>query len=249
MGPEVAHFPQVKWALIEWVEFSHPEHTGMTQFNSVQLLSHVQLFATPWTAARQAFPIHHLQAMLNMHQRSGHFSPPNSFMPGWLATVKENPSKFPGEKWAQAAAGDPEKGLLSARVNLSWTWTSIWLTKIVNNANLCTQTQWGQTKWNRKQKKKKKKKNHTVRSNKMKQKKGKKKKKVYCRAKKGEWVVCAQNPQTAWWFVGDVIGKIWGEASENVVLFWLVLQDSCAQADIVILYLCRGLGSYQKTQR
>ena len=79
--------------------------------------------------------------------------------------------------------------------------------------------------------------------------KRKKKKKVYCRVKQGEWVVCAQNPHTAGWFVGEVLGKIWGEASENVVLFWLVLQDSCAQADIFILYLCRGLGSYQKTQR
>ena len=208
MGPEVAHFLQVKWALMEWVEFSHPEHTGMTQFNSVQLLSHVQLFATPWTAARQAFPIHHLQAKLNMHQRSGHFSPPNSFMPGWLATVKENPSKFPGEKWAQAAAGDPEKGLLSARVNLPWTWTSIWLTKIVNNANLCTQTQWGQTKGNRKQKKKKKKKptqwgqtkwnrkqkkkkrKHTeVKQNETEKRKKKKKKYIAEPTKQNEWFV------------------------------------------------------------
>ena len=53
--------------------------------------------------------------------------------------------------------------------------------------------------------------------------KTKQKKKVYCRAKQEEWVICVQNPQTPWWFVGeDVIGKIWGEASENVVLFWLV---------------------------
>ena len=29
-------------------------HTGQNQFSSLQLLSHVQLFATPWTAARQA---------------------------------------------------------------------------------------------------------------------------------------------------------------------------------------------------
>ena len=27
---------------------------AVVQFNSVQLLSHVQLFVTPWTAARQA---------------------------------------------------------------------------------------------------------------------------------------------------------------------------------------------------
>ena len=127
---------------------------------------------------------------------SGHFSAPNSFMLGWLATVKENPSKFPGKKWAQAAAEDSEKGLLFARVDLPWTWTSS-LTKIVNNASFCTWTQWGQTKWNRK----------------------KKKKKGLHRAKQEEWVVCVQNPQTPWWFVGDVIGKI---TSENVVLFWLV---------------------------
>ena len=29
------------------------------QFNSIQSLSHVQLFATPSTTARQAFPVHH----------------------------------------------------------------------------------------------------------------------------------------------------------------------------------------------
>ena len=30
--------------------------TQVSQFSSVQSLSHVQLFATPWTAARQASP-------------------------------------------------------------------------------------------------------------------------------------------------------------------------------------------------
>ena len=31
----------------------------MHQFRSVQSLSHVRLFATPWTAARQGLPVHH----------------------------------------------------------------------------------------------------------------------------------------------------------------------------------------------
>ena len=74
---------------MEWVEFSHPAHTGMTQFSSVQSLSHAQLFVTPWTAACLSPP---------SNAESVHFSAPNIFMPGWLATVKENPSKFPGEK-------------------------------------------------------------------------------------------------------------------------------------------------------
>jgi len=50
---------------MEWVEFSHLAHTGMTHFSSVQSLSHVQLFVTPWTAACQAFPVYYIQAMLN----------------------------------------------------------------------------------------------------------------------------------------------------------------------------------------
>ena len=33
---------------------SERENKFMVQFSSVQLLSHVQLFATPWIAARQA---------------------------------------------------------------------------------------------------------------------------------------------------------------------------------------------------
>ena len=36
--------------------------------NSVQLLSHVQLFATPWTTARQGFPVHHqLSELIQIH--------------------------------------------------------------------------------------------------------------------------------------------------------------------------------------
>ena len=44
---------------------SHPHLTFLVflilsiQFSSVQLLSRVRLFATPWIAARQAFPVHH----------------------------------------------------------------------------------------------------------------------------------------------------------------------------------------------
>ena len=34
----------------------HFANKGLHQFNSFQLLSHVQLFATPWTAAHQASP-------------------------------------------------------------------------------------------------------------------------------------------------------------------------------------------------
>ena len=37
-----------------YTEWSKPERLSSVQFSSVQLLSHVQLFATPWTTARQA---------------------------------------------------------------------------------------------------------------------------------------------------------------------------------------------------
>ena len=39
--------------ILEWVAISFST-SGVSQFSSVQLLSHVRLFATPWTAARQA---------------------------------------------------------------------------------------------------------------------------------------------------------------------------------------------------
>ena len=39
---------------IPWTE----EHGGV-QCSSVQSLSHVQLFATPWTAAQPGLPVHH----------------------------------------------------------------------------------------------------------------------------------------------------------------------------------------------
>ena len=45
-------------------------HSGnlRTLPNSVQLLSHVQLFVTPWTTARQGFPVHHqLSELIQIH--------------------------------------------------------------------------------------------------------------------------------------------------------------------------------------
>ena len=48
------------------------------QFSSVQLLSHVRLFATPWTAACQAFPVHHQLlelAKTNVHRVSDAIQP------------------------------------------------------------------------------------------------------------------------------------------------------------------------------
>ena len=41
--------------LLDWLSV-HQYHTYFFQFSSVQLLSRVQLFATPWTAACQASP-------------------------------------------------------------------------------------------------------------------------------------------------------------------------------------------------
>ena len=41
-------------ARVGWSERIALKHVYSVQFSSVQLLSHVQLFATPWTAARQA---------------------------------------------------------------------------------------------------------------------------------------------------------------------------------------------------
>ena len=154
MGPEVAHFLKVKWALMEWVEFSHPEHTGMIQFNSVQSLSHVQLcytmdystpglpYPSPPSNAEYAPEIRAFLSSKQLHARVA-------------GNCQGESLQVPWREMSSSSCWRPRKGLLSARVNLPWTWTSIWLTKIVNNANLCTQTQWGQTKWNRKKKKKK----------------------------------------------------------------------------------------------
>ena len=50
----------------------------MVRFGSVQLLSCVQLFATPWTAARRGFPVHnHLPelAQTHVHQVSDAIQP------------------------------------------------------------------------------------------------------------------------------------------------------------------------------
>ena len=41
--------------------------TQSTAFNSVQSLSHVRLFATPWTAARQASLHHQLLELAQTH--------------------------------------------------------------------------------------------------------------------------------------------------------------------------------------
>ena len=37
-----------------WIHISYISHIGSVQFSSVQSLSHVRLFATPWTAVCQA---------------------------------------------------------------------------------------------------------------------------------------------------------------------------------------------------
>ena len=42
-----------RWILYHWASWEAPKNASV-QFSSVQSLSHVQLFATPWTAARQA---------------------------------------------------------------------------------------------------------------------------------------------------------------------------------------------------
>ena len=42
-----------KQGLGPWVH-TQPHHVDIPQFSSVQSLSHIQLFATPWTAAQQA---------------------------------------------------------------------------------------------------------------------------------------------------------------------------------------------------
>ena len=43
------NFPSITWA-----GNKHPSISNFTAFSSVRLLSHVQLFATAWTAACQA---------------------------------------------------------------------------------------------------------------------------------------------------------------------------------------------------
>ena len=56
----------------------------MVRFGSVQLLSCVQLFATPWTAARRGFPVHnHLPelAQTHVHQVSDAIQPSYPVVP------------------------------------------------------------------------------------------------------------------------------------------------------------------------
>ena len=52
--------PTTTFVIVNFVYYNHPGvvkwylFSGSYQFSSVQLLSHVRLFVTPWTAARQA---------------------------------------------------------------------------------------------------------------------------------------------------------------------------------------------------
>ena len=48
----------MKGDFLSWKSFSYGLKR-FTQFSSVQSLSRVQLFATPWITARQASPVHH----------------------------------------------------------------------------------------------------------------------------------------------------------------------------------------------
>ena len=51
--------------------------------SSVQLLSHVQLFPTPWTAACQGFPVHHQLpelAQTHVHRVGDAIQPPHSLL-------------------------------------------------------------------------------------------------------------------------------------------------------------------------
>ena len=53
--PPNSHFPRSQHSWRQWMQPSFSSATqGLLWDCSVQLLSHVQLFATPWTAARQA---------------------------------------------------------------------------------------------------------------------------------------------------------------------------------------------------
>ena len=62
IGNYPLHINKGKDSPLKYVLFFHPSkytvsqgyHTMVIQFSSVQLLSHVRLFVTPWTAARQA---------------------------------------------------------------------------------------------------------------------------------------------------------------------------------------------------
>ena len=53
------HLGKIKWSFLElgllsWGQLPSVDSNRQVQFSSVQLFSRVRLFATPWTAARQA---------------------------------------------------------------------------------------------------------------------------------------------------------------------------------------------------
>ena len=50
----VKDLPTKQETRVQSLGLEDPLEKGMTQFSSVQSLSHVQFFATPWTAAHQA---------------------------------------------------------------------------------------------------------------------------------------------------------------------------------------------------
>ena len=56
------------WSYTHWKVQRSKIFSLMKWFNSVQSLSHVWLFVTPWTAARPGFPVHHqLQELTQTH--------------------------------------------------------------------------------------------------------------------------------------------------------------------------------------
>ena len=67
MAQIVNDLPTMQETRVQSLGQENPLEKGMTQFSSVQSLSHVQLFATPWTAARQtSLSISNSQSLLKL---------------------------------------------------------------------------------------------------------------------------------------------------------------------------------------
>ena len=79
-APGTNHGPGAQWVLSRHVQnqafLSLASSPEFSQFSSVQLLSHVRLFVSPWTAARQAsLSITNSRSLLKLHQVSDAIQP------------------------------------------------------------------------------------------------------------------------------------------------------------------------------
>ena len=92
----ITFLPRSKRLLISWLQLPSAVILSSVQFGSVQSLSHVRLFATPWTATCQASPsITNSQSLLKLMSiqsviSSNHliFSCPLLFLPSIFPSIR-----------------------------------------------------------------------------------------------------------------------------------------------------------------